>query len=429
MTVKTECILKPRINNTCNMALKIKRGFYMGGIISPDQRSCKCGGKFVKKEFRGANYFSCDLCDKDPAFFRVRRYLPGPFGEKGKTVEIRYDSNGKRLTSIQAAHATMEHIDGLVSNNKFDPSEFMVKEANNMLIFKNFVEKKYLPIFERKLEKGLIKPSSMVSKKGIIKLHLMPFFADKNIRNIGTSVLSEFADQASFSEGYVRLVMGELKVILNKAYEMELIHRIPVFSKLKKPALKDPEKFLSFEDQMKVLDHIDDDQYKVMIHLLCLMAIRPSEVRAFKWSDWDFKNKKLWIKRHVTTGEIIVPGRKSNDDSHSIVINQEIIDVVSKLPIPINQDEYMFKGKINPVVGHNCLSRAWKRALIVAKMPHIDLYRGTKSSTLSQWLRKGHSKSDIAIVAGISEEMLKRYAQHNDESKDEVQGKILNISR
>ncbi len=406
--------------------IKTQRGFYMGGIISPDQRACKCGGKFIKKTFRGANYFSCEKCDSDPAFFRVRRYLPGPFGEKGKTVEIRYDSNGKRLTSIQASHATMEYIDGLVSNNKFDPTEFMIKESNNMLIFENFINKKYLPFFERKLEKKTIKPSSMISKRGIIRLHLMPYFKNINIRNIGTSTMSAFIDQATFSESYVRLVMGELKTILNKAHEMELINRVPVFAKLKKPSLKDPEKFLTFSDQMKVVDHIDDEQYKIMIHILCLMAIRPSEVRAFKWEDWDLKNRKLWIKRHVTTGELVVPGRKANDDSHSIRITDEVMDVIKTMSMPLNQEEYMFKGKINQVVTHKCLSRAWNKAVKAAKLPHVDLYRGTKSSTLSQWLRFGHSKSDIAMVAGISEEMLSRYAQHNNESRDKVQDKILN---
>ena len=424
MSEKLDCIVTSQNNNA--MALKIQRGFYMGGIISPDQRACKCGGKFGKKTFRGANYFSCEKCDKDPEFFRVRRYLPGPFGEKGKTVEIRYDSNGKRLTSIQAAHATMEYIDGLVSNNKFDPSEFMIREANNMLIFKNFIEKKYLPMFERRLERKEIKKSSMISKRGIIKIHLMPYFSKMNLRQIGPVSLREFADQATFSPAYKRLVMGELKVILNKALELEMIDKVPKFSKEKKPSLKDPEKFLIFEDQMKVLDHIDDEQYKVMIHILCLLAIRPSEVRALKWNDWDFKNKKLWIRNHVTCGEVET-GRKSNEEDHSIMFSEPLLKAIDKLPIPINKDCLMFKGKKGELVSENCLYRAWKKAMKLSKLPYIDLYRGTKSSRLSQWLRKGHSKSEISAVAGISESVIGRYAQHNTESRDRIQDKILGI--
>jgi hypothetical protein len=309
---------------------KTKRGFYMGGIISPDQRACKCGGRFIKKEFRGANYFSCEKCDKDPLLFRVRRYLPGPYGARGKTVEIRYDQNGKRLKSIQAAHATMEHIDGLISNGKFDPSEFMIKEANNMLLFKNFIEHKYIPAFEKKLERGLIKPPTLISKRGIIKLHLMPFFEKKNIRAINPAMMNEFVDQGKFTIAYKRLILGELKVILGKAHELGMIDSVPYFERQKKARLKDPEKLLTFEQQMKVLDHIDDDRYKVMLNILCLIAIRPSEVRALKWSDWDFKNGKLWIRRHVSDS-IVVPGRKSNDDVHSIALSKELMGVIQHM--------------------------------------------------------------------------------------------------
>jgi integrase len=415
--------MMPPTNTNALLALKIQRGFYMGGIISPDQRACKCSGRFIKKTFRGANYFSCDKCDTDPAFFRVRRYLPGPFGEKGKTVEIRYDSNGKRLTSIAAAHATMEYIDGLVSNNKFDPSQFMIREAHNMLLFKNFVEKKYLPIFDKMLERKEIKKATMISKRGIIKLHLMPFFANKNISEIGSLTISEFIETGTFSSAYKRLIMGELKTILRKAVELELINRAPHFGKEKKPALKDPEKFLTFEEQMRVVELIDNEQYRIMIRILCVLAIRPSEVRAIKWNDWDFKGRKLWIRNHVTCGSIET-GRKSNEDAHSIIVPQDLIDTLSSIPTPINKNSLMFKGKKGEFVSDNCLYRAWKRAINLSGLPYVDLYRGTKSSRLSQWLRDGFTKSEISTVVGISESVVGRYAQHDTESRDKIQDKI-----
>lgn len=427
MTVKTECILKPRINNTCNMALKIKRGFYMGGIISPDQRSCKCGGKFVKKEFRGANYFSCDLCDKDPAFFRVRRYLPGPFGEKGKTVEIRYDSNGKRLTSIQAAHATMEHIDGLVSNNKFDPSEFMVKEANNMLIFENFVEKKYIPYYENRLSKDELSPNTLLAKRQLITKYLMPFYNKKNIRTIGPASIAEFMSESKASTAYMRHIIEELKAIINYARKLEMVDLVPVFPKFKKSKLKDSDLFLTWKEQLEVIDHIDDEQYKVMIQLLCFTGMRPCEVRSLRWSDWDFKTSTLWIRRHTTLRSIERSGRKSTEDFHTIPITAEMVTFIQNIPRPINQDEPMFPGKVNTLVSEPCLSRAWSKAIKLTKINYVDLYRGSKSSRLSQMLRAGFTEGSISQLAGISPEMVKRYAQHNDESKRNEQIKLLKM--
>lgn len=426
MTTVSDCIVTATYNtNASNMALKIQRGFYMGGIISPDQRACKCGGKFVKKTFRGANYFSCDLCDKDPAFFRVRRYLPGPFGEKGKTVEIRYDSNGKRLTSISAAHSTMEYIDGLVSNNKFDPSEFMIKEANNMLIFENFINKKYLPIYENKLLKDEISRGTLKAKKQYLDNHLMPFFKKMNINTIKSPAIAEFMSQSKASLSFQRDILGELKAILNYARTLEMIDVVPVFPKFKKSKLKDAELFLTFEEQQKVIDHIDDEQYKRMIQLLCFTGMRPCEVRALRWSDWDFKQKILWIRRHITLGSYELSGRKSNEDIHSIPITDEMVKFIEGMPIPIQKDELMFKGKVNDIVSEHCLSRAWAKAIKLSKVKYVDLYRGSKSSRLSQLLRAGFTAGDISDLAGISENTLKRYAQHSDESKRKVQIKLL----
>lgn len=414
-------------HNSNATALKIQRGFYMGGIISPDQRACKCGGKFVKKEFRGAQYFSCDKCDQDPTFFRVRRYLPGPFGEKGKTVEIRYDSNGKRLTSIQAAHSTMEYIDGLVSNNKFDPSEFMIKEANNMLIFENFINKKYLPYYENRLLKDELSPNTLVSKKQLINNYLMPFLKKKNLRQIGSSVINELMTESKASKTYMRHIIEELKAIMNHARKLEMVDVVPVFPKFKKSKLKDSELFLTWKEQLEVIDHIDDEQYKVMIQLLCFTGMRPCEVRSLRWSDWDFKTSTLWIRRHTTLRSIERSGRKSTEDFHTIPITPEMVGFIERLARPINQDEPMFKGKVNTLVSEHCLSRAWSKAIKLTKINYVDLYRGSKSSRLSQMLRAGFTEGSISQLAGISPEMVKRYAQHNDESKRNEQIKLLKM--
>lgn len=422
-----ECIVTPQYKVASSVTLKIQRGFYMGGIISPDQRACKCGGKFVKKAFRGANYFSCDLCDKDPQFFRVRRYLPGPFGEKGKTVEIRYDSNGKRLTSIQAAHATMEYIDGLVSNNKFDPSEFMIKEANNMLIFENFVNKKYLPIYENKLSKNEISPGTMTAKKQYLRNHLLPHFGKKNLKAIKSPEISEYMGLSKASASFMRDIIGELKAIMNHARTLEMIDTVPVFPKFKKAKLKDAELMLTWEEQLEVIDHIDDEQYKVMIQLLCFTGMRPCEVRALRWSDWDFKTSTLWIKRHAVLGSVEKDGRKSSEDFHTLPITPEMMKFIEKLPRPIDQDTPMFPGKINDLVSEHCLSRAWSKAIKLTKVKYVDLYRGSKSSRLSQMLRAGFTEGSISQVAGISPETVKRYAQHNNESKRSEQVKLLKM--
>jgi hypothetical protein len=171
--------------------LKIERGFYMKGIVSPDQKQCKCEGKgkFLKVTHRESYYFACSLCNKSPSLFRVRRYLPSLSGDNGKTVEIRY-FNKKRLTTLVAAHAANEAIDELIESGNFDPADFLVKEADNMLIFSNFVANKYLPHYEKRVKEGLTSPATLAAKKQYLRNHLIPFFKDKNLKRLLSFIIS-----------------------------------------------------------------------------------------------------------------------------------------------------------------------------------------------------------------------------------------------
>lgn len=393
----------------------------MAGFVDVDQRACKCGGKFKKETFRKQAYFTCADCGGDPILFRVRRYLPG----LGPT-DIRYDQNGKRLKDIDSARATMKYIDGLISTGQFDPAEFGNQE-NNLAIFENFIQKKYLPHYEARQRNGEFKPSSMAAKRQYLKNHLLPYFTGKSIKKFNDGTITDMYAELKASDRMKDLIAQELKTILGYAKKHKVISDIPSFPKMKKAKLKDPELFLTYKQQQQVIDHIDDERYKVMIQILCLIAIRPGEVRALKWSDWDFKKGILWIRRHVTHRSIVISGRKSNDDVHSIRINSKLLEIIRPVPRSLDQDAYMFPGDNGEIASEHCLSRAWKKAVKLAELPHVDLYRGSKSSRLSQMLRAGKSLAEISVATGISIEAVKRYAQHNEESFLDLQDDLFSM--
>lgn len=412
------------VSLTNTTVIKFNKGLFMGGSIWPDQRACACGGKWTKQTFRKQRYFVCSDCDTEPKYFVLRKYLPIP-GQRGRPVPIRYDQSGRRFTSIALAESARELINTLILTGKFDYTDFMGKEGRAAHLFSNFITGKYLPYYELQLKNGLYKPSSMAAKKQYIKNHLMPKFGDVTLKNITKGAINDFYGTSTASPRMKDLIAQELKRILNYAKEIDLISEVPKFPKQKKAKLKDAEKFLTYDDQLKVLDRIDDDRYRTMISILCYIPIRPSEIRALKWSDLDFKNGTLWIRRHVTIRSIVVDGRKSNDDKHTLPITPELMSIIESLPRPIYQDEYMFKGDRQEIISEHCLSRAWAKAIKLAGLPYVDLYRGTKSSRMSQMLRSGYSKSDIAAVAGVSEEVVGRYAQHDDASTRLTQIRLL----
>jgi integrase len=424
--------------------LKIERGFYMGGIVSPDQTSCSCKGKFIKKVFLKEEFWVCGTCEAAPSLYRVRRYLPSIGGEKGKAVEIRYDQNGRRLRDRDSARATMKYIDGLIESGKFDPAEFQVKDANNNYLFSNFVKNIYLPHYAARVEAKTLKKNTLVAKEGFINNYILPYFTGvklstdkkteekvpwassiRSVKQIHDGTIDMLRAALPTSPRHADMIIEEFRTLVNFAYKQKYIDKPIQFGKIKKPKLKNPELLLSQSDQRKVLELVDDQTYKTMLSIMCFIAIRPSEVRALKWQDWDYKNGKLWIRRHVGYRDQIEPGRKSNDDVHFIALSKELLTLIEYMPRSIRGDEFMFKGKLQEIVSEHCLSRAWKRAMKLAKLPHVDSYRGSKSSCMSNWLRSGYSVSMISQFTGLTEEDVRRYAQHNDESLMKTQIKMM----
>lgn len=165
-----------------------KKGFYMGGVIDSNVPACVCGGKWVKQKLRGYDVPVCGTCGKEPATYRVRRYLPGKHGEESKRIEIRNDKDNKKLTDVIDAISVMKDIDREIENGTFDPSNYGSKEVVAKFKFSHFVEKTYLPACASMVANGELAPSVLKNKKSLYEVHLKKAF-DGDMRNIGPATI------------------------------------------------------------------------------------------------------------------------------------------------------------------------------------------------------------------------------------------------
>lgn len=398
----------------------------MGGSIAADQKSCKCGStKWAKKLEDGHQLPVCASCGSYPKYFRVRKYVPGD-GKRGSAENFRYDGAGKRLTRVHQAISLLEGMNHEIQTGQFKPSRYLPTQGSALQRFDAYTERKYLPFYEARLAVGEITKNTLRIKRQLISNHLLPFFGSYQLSQINSMKIEEFYYSYRKTLGQRDMATAELKVILRMAFKHEIIERVPSFPRLQKSSFRDPEMFLTVEQQNEVISHIDNLKHRVMIELLAIYGMRPCEVRALKWGDIDFTEGEIHIKRHCTEGDKVIDGRKSNRDGHVVPLIERARRLLDSIEGERAHDEFIFKGERCQVVSERVLLRAWQRAIGKTTIPYVDLYSGTKHSKLSALLRDGASEAEIIALTGhTTVSMVKRYAQLNKKTKLEIAKRLL----
>lgn len=424
---------------TLYAAISNREGKFMGGcILSDDKKGCVCGGKFIQvninflfkdypflKQDEGDDYSVpvCEFCKSAPRLLRIKRYVPGKFGDSGKKITIRYSHTNKRLTKIFDAIAVMKLIDKEIHEHTFDPMKYTKTDTLNALQFDGFVAKKYLPYQEKRAKNNELSPEGLKKKKTAIK-HLVKFFGDRDLRAISRGAIREFYDSWEDRFRARDLATQELAVILKYAVEIEFLTHSPTLPKIKESQGVSADNILSPQEQERVLSHFENPLYRAMAEILIFHALRPCEVRALQWRDIDFKNKIIKIERHFSLSKII-EGRKSVKQGHYIPLLENIETILSNMPRPMDSREFIFKGSQGGAVGERVLSRAWLKAMEAAfkdvrarDKKTTSLYEGTKHSRLTYLKSMGFSDEDIMLLTGhTSPKALKRYTLLSDQVK------------
>lgn len=395
----------------------------MAGVIAADVPKCKCGGPWVTTKMRNYDVPVCSSCGKDPEKYRVRRFLPSIPGEPAKRIDIRF-FHDKRLTDVIDAIQCMKQIDHEIMNGTFDPMNYGSKEVVQRLRFSHFCVNDYLPHCQRMLETGDLTPATLKIKRGLINNHLLPYFKDVDIRTIGPGLITRFYQSYTKTLRQRDLATAELKVILGLAVQYEMLTGVPKFPKIRKAKLKNPETFYTPEQQDLVISKIKRDKYRVAIWLLKKYGMRPGEVRALHESDVDLFGGILKILRHFSEG-VIIEGRKSNGEAHYLHLDDEAKEMITPF-LTGNPNAPLFKGDRNGYIAERLLSKTWAQAVAETNLPYIDMYTGTKSSTLTNMYKDGHQPEAIMELSGHTNiDTVKRYAQKRQMDKLEGQKVLL----
>ncbi len=154
------------------------------------------------------------------------------------------------------------------------------------------------------------KPSECANKESVLRVHLVPFFQDTDLRDINTRVVEEFKAvclKKGLSKKSVNNYLGVLRKLLNVARDWDYVDVVPRIEAFKEEP-RDPE-FFKMEERDKFLAVCKQKRPEWYAYFVVGFhtGMRAGELAALKWEDVDFFNRSIRIRRNVWRGHVGSP--------------------------------------------------------------------------------------------------------------------------
>jgi integrase len=229
----------------------------------------------------------------------------------------------------------------------------------------DFWEQKYLPYCEQIIGvtgKARKKPSTIRGYKQIWKQHLAPHFADLTLRDYTPSIGKKFLRSLSAKGTMVRTTLKHVKglasSIFQHAVDEDLIP-VNIWRDVKIPddaaRAKTTKHYTLAEAEDIISALVEDVDCQLVMALSCFLGLRPGEIAALKWEDFD--SESVHIRRSVVRG--IVDILKTPES----VATLPLIDQV-RVPLELwrlksgKSEGYVFESRNGtPVDLHNLIAR------------------------------------------------------------------------
>jgi integrase len=190
-----------------------------------------------------------------------------------------------------------------------------------------------------------LKPSTQASHRSNVKAHLLPMFGKRRLSEISpVQVMDLLKDKAAAglkAKSLLNLYVL-LQKMLNLAVALELLNSNPM-QRVPKPKVERTEKPSLSPAQVKTIADNMPQNLRALVVLLYLTGLRIGEALALKWSDVDFDQSKLYVRRSVWRRKEQTPkSRKSVRAKHLLDGLARVLQSHRELCVSKQPEDYRF---------------------------------------------------------------------------------------
>jgi integrase len=311
---------------------------------------------------------------------------------------------------------------------------------------KNYRAPETLPLFGVVADDWLaskvnVRENTKDSYRGHVEKHLKPAFEGVKIHQITLAVIERFREtllKKRTTVATTKKILTTLSQIMKYAAKHNYQDYNPVrdLEVLQTPHNEDDEDPNILQpDQINTLVAAATTQRdKVLFMMAALTGMRQGELFGLKWSDVDWINKQVHVKRTYNHGRFYNP--KSKSSRRSIDLAPQLVDELRKwkLACPKANLELVFPNEVGkPEHPSNFLRRRFYPALLAADLPQIRFHdlRHTYASLLidqgenMKYIQRQLGHSSIKVTMDIYGHLM---SDVNHEAATKLGNRILGKS-
>lgn len=259
------------------------------------------------------------------------------------------------------------------------------------------------------------KPSSMVSKGYLLRLHIVPWLGHLRLDEVSYAAIEDFkislVQKRAAHVKALRLLSPKtvnnalvvLSHMLQTARKRGLIESVPDIDWLKGA---DPEfDFLSFDEAANVIAGADGE-WRTMIMVALRTGMRRGELLALRWQDVDLSAGRLTVRQNYVSGQF---GTPKSGKAREIALGEDVIAVIRAHRH--ERGPLVFCDAEGKVLTRGALARPLIRACEAAKLGRAIGWHTLRHSFASHLVMLGVSMRAVQELLGHAHiQMTERYA-------------------
>ncbi len=293
----------------------------------------------------------------------------------------------------------------------------------------------YAQVWFDVFHKPNVRATTAVKDASLLRRHVKPAFAGRDISTITTAEIQTFLkSKSSYSHSHIRDLMWMMRAIFSSAVEDGVANMNPMNSDRIYNTSKQEgggRLSLSPEDQADIISHISDlpeANERRYMGFLMYTSMRPCEILGLKWEDVDLDRRMITIKRNLVfvNGVASIGDTKTKESKREIPIDPALFEILK----PFETDGFIIcltsDGRQGEHISSSSVMRSmWDRIKNTINIHGMTPYVGRHTFATNMSRAGVPMKTAMTLMGHKDERMLLRTYTHVDQADILKAGKTL----